>query len=384
MVLAGSIDGSFITTLFARLCPIDSRLQKTAIISAMYAYRINDWEEAPQWVEAEVPVPQAGQVLVKVAGNGLCQSDLHMSHMPEAFCAPLGWKVPFTLGHEVGGWIEDWGAGVTGLEQGEPVALISPHSCGACLECTSGFDNICSHGKVGRGYGADGGLAEYVVINSVRPLIKLRTLEPLTAGPLTDAGSTSYHAVSRVRDKLDKGTSTLVIGAGGLGSFAIQYLKLLTTTDIIVADVNQVALEGAAQLGAHACVDSSAVDLTEELLKLTSGRGAQAVLDFVGNDLTIAKGVASLAARGSFVLVGAGEGGYAKPLFHALATKAADIYSFQGPTVADTRAVLELAEQGELQNRVELFDFNEDSVNRAYTKLAEGGLAGRAVIKVAL
>jgi alcohol dehydrogenase, propanol-preferring len=348
----------------------------------MYAYRINDWEEAPRLVEMEKPQPGVGQVLVKVAGNGLCQSDLHMTHMPEAFCAPMGWKVPFTLGHEVGGWIESWGEGVTGLEQGEPVALVSPFSCGTCLECTSGFDNICSHGRVGRGYGADGGLAEFILLDSVRPLVKLNTLDPVTAGPLTDAGSTSYHAVNRVRDKLERGTTALVIGAGGLGSFAVQYLKLLTTAEIIVADVNAVALTRANEFGAAECIDTSADDLAAEVARLTGGRGAQAVLDFVGNDSTIAAGLACLAPRGSFVLIGAGDGGHAAPLFPALATKAADIYCFQGPTVADTRAVLELAEQGELHNRIEQFEFTEADIQRAYAKLASGDLIGRAVIKM--
>jgi propanol-preferring alcohol dehydrogenase len=348
----------------------------------MYAYRINAWEEAPRLVETETPVPKLGQVLIKVAGNGLCQSDLHMTHMPEAFCAPLGWEVPFTLGHEVGGWVESWGDGVTELEQGEPVALVSPNSCGACLECNSGFDNICSHGRVGRGYGADGGLAEYVLLDSVRPLIRLNTLDPLAAGPLTDAGSTSYHAVNRVRDKLVKGTSVLVIGAGGLGSFAVQYLKLLTAADIIVADVNEVALERAREFGADACIESKTTDVAQEVAKLTGGRGAQAVLDFFGNDATIASGIASLSPRGSFVLIGAADGGHAAPLFPALAAKAADIYCFQGPTVADTRAVMELAEQGELHNRIELFDFDNDSIKDAYAKLASGDLTGRAVIKI--
>ena len=348
----------------------------------MYAYRLTDWEQAPRLLETETPVPQAGQVLVRVAGNGLCQSDLHLSHMPEELCALLGWNMPFTLGHEVGGWIESWSAGVSGLEKGEPVALVSPQSCGACLECASGYDNICTRGRAGRGYGLDGGLAEFVLLDSVRPLIKLRKLDPFSAGPLTDAGSTSYHAVNRVRGKLTAGASALLIGAGGLGSFALQYLRLLGKAEILVADVNAGARRRATQLGAHACIDSGSLDLHEEVHKLTSGRGAQAVLDFVGTDQTIAAGIACLAPRGSFVLIGAGSGGHAGPLYAALAAKAADIYAFQGPTVADTSAVMELAEQGELENRIEWFDFDEASIQSAYQKLASGDLNGRAVIRV--
>ena len=88
----------------------------------MYAYRLTGWEQTPRLLETETPAPQAGQVLVRVAGNGLCQSDLHLSHMPEVLvrvagnglcqsdlhlshmpeelCASLGWNMPFTLGHE--------------------------------------------------------------------------------------------------------------------------------------------------------------------------------------------------------------------------------------------------------------------------------------------
>ena len=239
----------------------------------MYAYRLTDWEQAPRLLETETPVPQAGQVLVRVADNGLCQSDLHLSHMPQELCAALGWNMPFTLGHEVGGWIESWGAGISGLEKGEPVALVSPQSCGACLECTSGYDNICTRGGAGRGYELDGGLAEFVLLDSVRPLIKLRNLDPFSAGPLTDAGSTSYHAVNRVRGKLTAGASALLIGAGGLDSFALQYLRLLGKAEILVADMNAGARRRAMQLGAHACIDSRRLDLQEEVRKLTSGRG---------------------------------------------------------------------------------------------------------------
>ena len=221
-----------------------------------------------------------------------------------------------------------------------------------------------------------------MIVDSTRPIIPIHNLDPLLAGPLTDAGSTSYHAVNRVRDKLVAGTAVLVIGAGGLGSFAIQYLNLLTDAEIIVADVSEVALKRATRFGAAACLNSQTDSMGSELLKLTQGRGVHAVLDFVGSDQTIATGISALARRGSFVLIGAANGGFAAPLWPALARKGADIYSFQGPTVSDTRAVFELAEQGELENPVVWFDFDEASIGDAYQKLATGTLEGRAVIRI--
>ena len=98
----------------------------------------------------------------------------------------------------------------------------------------------------------------------------------------------------------------------------------------------------------------------------------------MGTDATIATAVAALAKRGRFVLVGAGEGRIDGPLFGALASRSASVTSFVGGTVADTRAVLALADQGVLRNDVELFDL--DHAADAFGKLAAGELVGRAVV----
>jgi propanol-preferring alcohol dehydrogenase len=348
----------------------------------MYAYRLTEWGQAPTLQEIEVPTPAPGQLLVKVAGNGLCQSDLHMPHLNGAMMEPMGWQVPFTLGHEIGGWVEDWGEGVSGFDKGEAVALVASTSCGKCLECEAGFDNVCDHNAVNRGAGRDGGLADYVLVESARPLVKLGDMEPLTAGPLTDAGSTSYHAFNRIRPKLMSGSNALVIGAGGLGSFAIQYLKVLTSCNVIVADINPQILARAKRLGADACINTRETDLATEVSKLTGG-GAIGVLDFVGTDETVVAGVACLAKRGSYVLIGGAGGGHSDSLFSALSLKSADIYSFMGPTLRDTQEVFELARQGVIENPVELFEFNDNDIQDAYLKLANGELNGRAVVKVA-
>src|SRR5689334_7524693 len=129
----------------------------------MKAYRLLDWQQPPQLVETEVPRPGPGQALVKVGGNGLCHSDLGMLHIPKQMGEQLGWRAPFTLGHEAGGWIEEVGSGVTGLAKGDAVVLISFSSDGTCPYCVRGMHNACTGGGAGRGYGRDGGLAQYVV-----------------------------------------------------------------------------------------------------------------------------------------------------------------------------------------------------------------------------
>ena len=77
----------------------------------MAAYRIVRWGEPPIVTEAPVPDPGPGQVRVRVAGNGLCHSDIGMAAMPGSIGESLGWRLPFTLGHEVGGWVDALGPG---------------------------------------------------------------------------------------------------------------------------------------------------------------------------------------------------------------------------------------------------------------------------------
>ncbi|HEY3006292.1 MAG TPA: alcohol dehydrogenase catalytic domain-containing protein, partial [Kribbellaceae bacterium] len=107
----------------------------------MRAYRMTAWQQAPEAVEVRVPEPGPGQVLVKVAGCGLCHSDLAMRQLPGDLGALLGWSMPYTLGHETGGHVAAIGADVTGFAEGDAVVLVSGTSCGGCWYCVRGLDN---------------------------------------------------------------------------------------------------------------------------------------------------------------------------------------------------------------------------------------------------
>ena len=351
----------------------------------MAAYRIMEWGAAPELTEAPVPEPGPGQVRVKVAGNGLCHSDISMAAMPGEIGEALGWRLPFTLGHEVGGWIHALGPGVDGFAEGDAVALVSPHSCGVCGFCVRGQDSACPHGLAGRGYGRDGGLATYVLADAPRDLVRLESLDPVVAGPLMDAGATSYHAVRRVLPRLVPGSTAVVIGVGGLGGFAVQLLRALTPAEVIAVDPNPGRLAVATELGAHRVIagvdgtDSAAgsVATAAALRDATGGEGAHAVLDFVGVDDTIATGVASVRSFGALALVGAGGGTFARPWFGGL-PRDAEIFTFQGSSIADAHEVVRLAEAGLIRSEVDLFPLAD--VAAAYQRLDRGELRGRAVV----
>jgi len=342
------------------------------------AYRITDWQQGPRITEAPVPRPGPGEVLVRVAANGLCHSDALMSQVPEAFGVQLGWEVPFTLGHEVGGWVWDLGDGVDTLGTGDPVALVSANSCGVCRECVRGRDSICTRSTFGRGFGRDGGLASFVLARDVREVIPLRSLDPVVAGPLTDAGATSYHAVKRVLPRLEPGATAVVIGAGGgLGGFAVQFLRALSPAQVVAVDTSDERLATATSLGAHLGLvgvdDTTAATIRE----LTDGDGAAAVLDFVGIDSTIGAGLAATRMAGAYAMVGAAGGTFRRPWYGGL-PREADVFTFQGSNISDVLDVVALAEDGVVESRVERFAF--DDVAEAYEHLDNGELNARAVV----
>ena len=343
----------------------------------MKAYRIIEWEQPPVLTEAPGPEPGPGQVVVKVAGNGLCHSDVGMAQIPGVFAEMLGWSAPFTLGHEVGGHIAALGAGVTGWAEGDAVAVVSPRSCGSCVWCVRGQDSLCDDSAVGRGYGMDGGLARFVLVSSTRELIRLHGLDPLYAAPLTDAGATSMHAVKRALPRIRPGGHVVVLGAGGLGAYAIQFLRELTSASIIAVDQAAGRLAYASELGAATTIEGVTADTAGDILALTGG-GADAVFDFVGIDDTIAQGLRSTARGGAYALIGAAGGRLRGADWMSALPKDGEIFTFQASNIADAHDVFALADAGRLQIDIDVFTL--DRVKDAYETMEAGALRGRAVV----
>ena len=343
----------------------------------MPAYRVVEWQQPAQLVEAPVPAPGPGEVRIKVAANGLCHSDIGMTQIPGAFVEPIGWRVPFTLGHEVAGWVDQLGEGVTGVEVGTAVALVSPSSCGTCRYCVRGMEGACLHGGAGRGFGRDGGLAPFVVARADRELIPLDDLDPLVAGPLTDAGATAYHAVRRVLPRLRPGSTAVVLGAGGLGTFAVQFLRVLSPARVIAVDQSPIRRAVAQEFGAHEAIEGIGAGTAAALLELTEGFGAEAVLDFVGIDDSITAGLRSVAVAGAFALVGAAGGTFHGPWYGGF-PKEADVFNFQSSSISDVREVFTLAKQGLVRSEVDVFPLS--SVEDGYAAMEAGTLRGRAVV----
>lgn len=340
--------------------------------TAMTAFRLMEWATPGRFADAPVPEPGAGEVLVRVTAVGLCHTDVHLMQTPAGV---YPWRVPFTLGHENAGVIEEIGQGVTGLATGVAVLLDAHYICDRCEFCLRGYDNYCTewNGRT-QGAGADGGLARYLVARA-RNVVPLATLDPVDAAPLADAGRTSYHAVRKVLSKLTPRSHAIVIGAGGLGSYAIQWLRVLSPATVIAVDIAAHRLAAASRLGAHVTI-AEGPDAAAALRDATEGRGAEAVFDFVGTDDSMQLALSCARRLGSVAIVGAG-GGIAR-IGWQLIPNECEVFIPLGGSHPELHEVVALAERGLVRSDVEVFPFERTA--EAYERVHHGDVAGRAVV----
>jgi propanol-preferring alcohol dehydrogenase len=346
----------------------------------MKALRYTKIGSAPEVVEIEKPTPGPGEILLKVTAAGVCHSDDYVMSLPEQDYLDQQYPLPLTLGHEGAGVIEEFGEGVeTSLQLGEAVAVYGPWGCGHCLNCSQGKENYCTNaaaeGIRPPGLGAQGSMAEYMIVDDVRHLVPIGDLDPVKNVSLTDAGLTPYHAIKRSLPKLGAGTFAVVIGSGGLGHVGIQMLKALSGATVIVLDVNDEKLELAKHVGADVTLisDESAAGKIREL---TGGVGANAVFDFVGANPTIATATAVAATEADVTIVGIG-GGSATIGFGSIAYDAAVRIPYWGSR-SELIEVFELAKAGKVD--VEVQRYSLDDAPKAYEDLHAGTIRGRAVI----
>ena len=346
----------------------------------MRALRLMNWKSEPELVEVPKPTPGPGQVVIKIGGAGACHSDLHLMHDFEAGLLP--WSPPFTLGHENAGWVESVGVGVTGVKEGDAVAVYGPWGCGKCSRCQLGIETLCENPMAapipggGGGLGLDGGIADYMLVPSERFLIPLpHNLDPSVAAPLTDAGLTPYHAVRRSLAKMGPESTVVVIGVGGLGHMAIQIIKATTAARVIAVDAKPMALALALEVGADDTLESN--EKTAATIKeLTHGLGADVVLDFVGAEATLKMAQEAARTLGDITLVGIAGGAVPFSFFsQGYEVSLQTTYWGSKPELVE---VLNLASRGLI--RAEHTRYSLEDSAEAYVDLVAGTVRGRAVI----
>jgi len=340
----------------------------------MKAVRLHEYHKRPS--VDELPEPKVTgplDVLVRIGAAGLCRTDLHIY---EGQWEPLTHpKLPFTLGHENAGWVEDIGSAVSNVAVGDTV-ILHPHiTCGLCRYCRAGDDMHCVASIFPGVDGTDGGMADYL-LTGARSVVKLDpSLQPAEVAALADAGLTAYHAVKKAVPLLYPGTTALVIGAGGLGHIGVQSLKAMTAATIIVVDRNQAALELVSGYGADHTVlaDGSEAGKVQEL---TDGHGAEVVLNFVGEQGAETLGWSLTRRAGSHYIIGYG-GTIDVPTIDVISTERNVVGNLVG-TYNDLAELMALTAQGKIELHTRTYSL--DAVNDAMDDLDAGRLRGRGIL----
>ena len=305
---------------------------------------------APLDIEERVrPEPRGQEVLVRVRGAGVCQSDVHImeGHHPNV-------SLPLILGHEISGEAEGLGE----------VLVYASWGCKSCDFCSKGEEQLCSKATEA-GWIRDGGYAEYVIVPSEKYLLPLGGLDPIRAAPLADAGVTPYRAIRRIIPWLQDDSKAVVVGVGGLGQFAIQYLRLLTSAYVIAVDLDDSKLRAALKLGASEVLPPN--ELTGPV---------DAVLDFVGQDSTLELATRVVKKGGIVMQVGEGRGTLAFGMFH-VPHETHFTTSIWG-SLRDLSSVLDYARQGKIRWSVETLPL--DKANEALLRVKKGDVSGRIVL----
>jgi NAD+-dependent secondary alcohol dehydrogenase Adh1 len=323
----------------------------------------------------DVPDPSVTapyDVVVRIGGAGVCRTDLHI--LEGQWAEKSGVTLPYTIGHENAGWVHAVGTAVTNVAEGDKVIVHPLITCGLCRACRSGDDVHCEQ-SLFPGIDTAGGYAEYLK-TSARSVVRIDdSLEPADVAALADAGLTAYHAVAKAARKLRPGDRCVVIGAGGLGHIGVQVLKVLTAAEIIVVDRNPDAVKLAGSIGADHGVVADGGQV-EQVLELTGGRGAEVVIDFVGEGGATRDGARMLRRAGDYHVVGYGEN-IDVPTIDIISTEINFIGNLVG-SYNDLCELMALAAQGRVRLHTTLYPLAR--FQDALTDLEAGRVRGRAIL----
>jgi NAD+-dependent secondary alcohol dehydrogenase Adh1 len=323
----------------------------------------------------EVPNPKiekTSDVIVKIGGAGVCRTDLHIV---EGLWRPkVQVTLPYIMGHENAGWVEEVGKGVEGFKKGDAVICHPLITHDHDLAARRGED-MHSEGSTFPGINSNGGYAE-LLKTSQRALIKLpQTLAPKDVAPYADAGLTAYRAAKKASRHLLPGQFAVIIGAGGLGHIGIQVLATMCAAKIIVVDRSDAALKLAKEVGADFTVKADGNEV-ERVKEITKGYGAEAVIDFVGEGGSIDKGLAMTRNAGYYYVVGYG-GDIKISAMDMITTERTIVGNLVG-NYAELVELMALADRGKVHLATQQYSLAD--ANKALQDLHHGKVRGRAVL----
>lgn len=266
--------------------------------------------------DVEIRDPGPGQVRVKVAGCGICHSDL--SVIDGAFPSPT----PIVLGHEAAGVVESVGANVRGVEPGDHVVLTPCPPCGRCYWCVRNEHSHCElsmgllthafpDGSTGLSRGGQtilrglnvGGFAEYA-LHSETGVVRVPKDAPLDVVCVIGcAVQTGVGAVLNTA-RVEEGATVLVLGLGGIGLSVVQGARIAGAARILAVDPVPARRHAAKAMGATDCIDPGSEDVQARVREITTV-GVDFAFECAGRASLVEAGFQATRNGGTIVAVGA-------------------------------------------------------------------------------
>ncbi|MGC5629081.1 zinc-binding dehydrogenase [Georgenia sp. Z1344] len=227
--------------------------------------------------DVETPRPGPGEVLLEVAANTVCGTDVRLVR-GEKDARP-----GVVLGHEAAGVVHEVGEGVSAVSVGDLVAVLPTISCGSCYFCRRDLEHHCEQARL-FGYQVDGGLAEYQLVPA--DAVARGNLVPAPAG--TDPAHLALAeplacVLNGLREYMvELGDTVVVMGAGPIGLLHVQVALLRGARNVVVTNRSAERRQVAFDMGATLALDPTTDDVDSEVRALTDGRGADVAVVSIG------------------------------------------------------------------------------------------------------
>jgi len=330
----------------------------------------------------DAPEPRGSEVLVRVERCGVCHSDLHVQDGyfrlggDNKLDIGKGRALPFTLGHEIAGVVDQVGADVPKELIGEKKAVFPWIGCGQCRDCQNGDENLCIKQRF-LGVSIDGGFATHVLVPDAKYLLDYDPLPVNQAATLMCSGVTAYGALKRLVDR-PRQRNLLLIGLGGVGQMGLSFAQAMFKQKISVADLNPAARETALQNGAAYAYDPAEPDIVKRIIKETEG-GFDEIVDFAGNEKSMAFAVSVVARGGKIVVSGLMGGNFSLPMVQWV-YKRMTIEGFMVGTLAEGHELMALARAGKIKP-TPMREEPMTDVQKWIDALRAGKVVGRIVLR---
>lgn len=318
-------------------------------------------------IEAEVPSPGFGEVLVKVRVASICGTDAHI-YTWDAW-SQQRIKPPLIFGHEFAGDIVELGAGVQRAKIDDYVSAETHVVCNSCTPCRTGNQHVCLDCKI-LGVDIPGAFAEYVVIPEQNLWWNPPTMDPAIAALQEPLGN----AVHTVFTTPVSGKTVLVTGCGPIGVLSVGVAKAAGAKTVIATDLNPYRLDLARKMGADIVVNSKTDSTKDIVMNATRGEGVEVVLEMSGAPQAIRDGLEVIQNAGRMSLLGIPSKTVEIDIANHIVFKGIQIQGITGRRMFDTWYTVQgLLESGRLDVRPVLtHQFRLDQFEEAMQTMLSG------------